>query len=877
MTSVAKRDTVPAHAEPRKAWMASRAAALAFAIWTAGCNGTRPPPSGHVIEIDIDDHGLAGLWMASAPNLKGLIARGTLAFSRVVVPTHSNQNNMSLLTGQYPDGDNVPSNDWLARDAGFVSPVSFPGLAAGDYALYGKNPLLIRGDSVYRAVRNAGGRTAYVGELPPFEAGADEVHLSIVGTTLDTPLGMTTIQTADAKQILTGVLGYPPAVVDSYAYDGPPESGETQTQFTLRDAADVVRASSPAHPMPAFMFVWDFIALDDDPTSTYGADGAALAQIIEDYDGGLGELLSALDDQGLTGSTNILFTLDHGKVDTHNQVALGTQGGAQADGQLAALVAASGPALGLSTASYALLNEDGDALVYANVPGAGTASGAAQQADVTHKLLSLIQSGAIVGLDTTRTLTADGALGTRSFRDFRACSPNQADIVVFPQDDWTLNQVDTVNTLPGPFLEHTQYPYGRHGGFSADELYVPLIMAGPAFKRGVMLPHPVLHPEVAPTALAALGPNVALQTAARGPIRAAFLDDPGETIAVPTPPDTSRDLVLGGSGFAGTPPAPLAIPQVVVLLDLAGLYEDELFDDPLTAQAAATFRILAATGTRFEDTWTDSRDWPVTEYQLLTGGYPVAPFVPAAEDDPTVTLPPGAGLLAMPPPAGPIADAAGYTAWRAPTVFASESLFDAAHRLGFTTALLGAPDFHTLHIDASKIDVTLPPVPSEPAQLGAQLATLAAQHPAGLLALVASGGIRSPDRHGAQALGELQTLGQLALDVFQAVPGALLVITSRGATPVDAAGGDFYGPGSSRHVPLILIGPGVRDGIVSGQPATPADLPATILYALGAATVTDIAGGTTATGEPVGGVPQPTPSTATAGHALLRAFATGGP
>ncbi len=51
----------------------------------AGCGGGSGPqgPKGHVIEIDIDDHGLAGLWMANAPNLKGLIARGTLAFSRV--------------------------------------------------------------------------------------------------------------------------------------------------------------------------------------------------------------------------------------------------------------------------------------------------------------------------------------------------------------------------------------------------------------------------------------------------------------------------------------------------------------------------------------------------------------------------------------------------------------------------------------------------------------------------------------------------------------------------------------------------------------------------------------------------------------------------
>src|ERR1017187_9695072 len=131
---------------------------------------------------------------------------------------------------------------------------------------------------------------------------------------------MSTLQASDAKQLLTGILDYPPALVDGYTYDGPPASGETRTQFTLRDAADYVRATSADHPMPTFMFVWDFLALDDDPTSSYGADGAQLAQIIANYDAGLGELLTALDDRGLTDSTNILFTLDHGKVDTHNQV-----------------------------------------------------------------------------------------------------------------------------------------------------------------------------------------------------------------------------------------------------------------------------------------------------------------------------------------------------------------------------------------------------------------------------------------------------------------------------------------------------------------------------------------------------------------------------
>src|SRR5215471_17739000 len=132
--------------------------ALWIAAATAGCGGDATPkgPAGHVIQIDIDDHGLAGLWMANAPNLKGLIARGTLAYSRVLVPTHSNQNNIALLSGQYPDGHSVPSNSWLSRAQNFAPPLLLPGLGLGDYADYTKNPLLVRGDSVYQAVRRAG-------------------------------------------------------------------------------------------------------------------------------------------------------------------------------------------------------------------------------------------------------------------------------------------------------------------------------------------------------------------------------------------------------------------------------------------------------------------------------------------------------------------------------------------------------------------------------------------------------------------------------------------------------------------------------------------------------------------------------------------------
>jgi arylsulfatase A-like enzyme len=826
-----------------------------------GCGSGGTPSGGrhHVIEIDIDDHGLAGLWMANAPNIQGLIARGTLTFSRVIVPTHSNQSNIALLTGQYPDGNDVPSNAWLSRARGFVPPVMLPGIAAaGDYTLYERNPLLTRGDSVYRAVARQGLRSAYVGQLPPFEAGASEVHLPIVGLRF----GALTIDAPLAQLLLTTTLHYPAEVVHGYHFDGPPAAGESPVRFTLRDAATVIRSGAP---VPDFMFLWDFLALDEDPTSSSGASGPGIKQLIEDYDAGIGDLLSALEDQGILESTDILFTLDHGKVDTHNQVVLGTRGGTGtmlADGQLGALVTFSGPALGITPADYAILNEDGDALIYARVAGAGTPAGAARQAEVTRALLTLIQSGQIEGLDITRTITADGALGTRRFHDYRASSPNQADIMVFPRDDWTLNRVDPGNGETGPFREHNA-PFGRHGGFSIDELYVPLIMAGPSFKKGVYLPHPVEHPAVAPTALRALG-GLALETAAAGPIAAAFAGDPGEAIPLDDPP-AARDLVLRPAGYLGAPRLAGPAASAAVLIDVAGLYDEEVFSDPALAEAAQPLRDLAARGVRFQDFWTRSRDWPVTELEMLAGGYPVSPWFPAAEDDPAQTVAPGTGLLAMPVPAGRVADPVAFQAWRQARPLGGETLLDAARTLALTTVLVGQPDFHDLHVDPTKIDLR---VAADPAGAAAAVKTVLADHPNALV-LVALGGARTAAR---RSPAELGTLARAAADVAAAAGGALVLITSRGAAAIDDPGADAYGPGSSHHVPLVLVGPNVRAGVVTGQHGQPADIPATVLFGLGAPTATDFVQGTWARGPDVGGVPQPAPTSATAGHALICGF-----
>ncbi len=848
---------------------------------------TRPPstyglPDGsqtstdgqHVIFIDIDDHGLKGLWNADAPNLKGLIARGTFGYTRVIIPTHSNQSNMALLTAQYPDGNNVPHNSWLNRANGFKQAVSVGSLGMGDYGLWDKNPLRTRSQSLYTLAKEQGDHPIYVGPMPPFEVGADEVHLTITGKQIvGLNIGIGGITPAVGRTLLKTVFHYPSDVANSYKFDSSSDSNETVTHFTLRDAADVIRHTDANHPLPKFMFIWDFIAIDGNPTNEYGADGEHLQQIIADYDDGVGELLSALQASGHLQDTNIVFTLDHGKVDTHNQVNLGTRGGGlirKGNGQLGDLVDARSDELGITTRDYAILNEDGDAQIYAKVDHAGTPEGAQRQKEVTHALLKVIQSGDIVGLDTTRTLTADGAMGTRRFHDYRDDSPNQPDIVVFPKPDWTLNKVDKFNGDPGPFKEHTDYPFGRHGGFSEDELYVPLIMAGPAFKEGKLLAHPVNHPDVAATVAYVLA-HKNLQGAEGSPILSAIKGYPGDLVDQPSDMTTTRDTVLHNSGFHGAVNLVAAPAKSAVIIDVAGLYYDEVFADPDIPDAAASpLRRLAQKGTLFENCKLRYRDWPVNEYEGLTGGYPVQdPWIPFATDDPAMDVFPGYGLLKILPVDNFVADHSGYAVWHGDEDFGTPSVFDAAKHMGLSTALFGAVDFQDHHIDAGAID-DQEAVDAD--QLAGKVGDYIAHHDRALV-VVSLGGERAGDRHSATAEQQLATLSKRVADIARAAgPDTLVVVTSRGATPIDDAQADFYGPGSSQHVPLILVGPNVRQGVITGQPAQSSDLPATVLVGLGAASRTDFADGTWAAGDPIHGVPHPTPSGATGGHALLSAF-----
>jgi predicted AlkP superfamily pyrophosphatase or phosphodiesterase len=850
----------------------------------------------YVVEIDIDDHGLKALWSSPSPNLRRMIREGTLAFTRVDLPTHSNHNNMTLITGEWPEADNVPANSWLSRSAqpsvnggpswnAWQEPFNFlAGLGQGEYVFYQFNPLnQVDGpahhvDSVWSTVAAAGlGPSYYVGQLPPWDVGADHVHYTVKDATLfGIPLDSSTI-----TQLLGSLFHYPDDyVANRVTLDGPPTPApflpdggpETIEHFTLRDAADVWQATlANGNPPPRYMFVWAFIALDGDPTAKYGADGDELASVVTDYDDAIGKLLAAIDASPYAGKVNILFTLDHGKVDTHKQVQLGNKGN---DGQmLAKLVTAQGGPQ-MTPLQYDLLNEDGDALVYAKVPDAGSAYGYAQQMQVAHKLVDLIQGGSIQGVDLTRTLTWDGYGGTHTLHDNRIEGPNQADIIVFPQDDWTLGVVtgDGGAANAGTF-DTTAHPFafGRHGGYSEDELYVPLIMWGPSFRQGVVLPHPVNHADVAPTAMKILGQEIG--SAQGAPILAAFRGDTAEAFSDPSDMTTARPTALTASGFHGGATLHGSAAQQVVVVDLAGVGFDEAFTDTVTSAHLPHLASLAASGVSFEAAWNRYRTVAENRFELLAGGTPVVDgagnWIATAEADPGQGGAPGRGLLLEPAPPGVVPNPDALTAWRGSAIYASDSLVQAAQAAGFSAQVIGNAQALAAHTTIAAGDL----VASSDADAAGKLSTFLGAHPQALAVVGLGQQARTADRHSDAALAELDALDAALAAVQQAAPGATLIVTSSNGADIDETAATTYGIQAARHVPLVIAGGPVRSGVVSGQPATAADIPATALFALGRPATTDFAEGTRILNpSATGPVPQAIPATATAGHVLGAAF-----
>ncbi len=799
-----------------------------------GAGGGRP----HLIYIDIDDHGLSVLWDAQAPNLQRLAKEGLFGFSRVDLPTHSNQNNYTLLTGAWPERTNVPHNAYLSRTNGFRPEISFDQLGLGDYVFWDKNPVGQGLQTIYDVTRAAGRRSAYVGLLPPWERGADDIHFAIFGAKL---LGFLQID-QELVEYIFDMLRYPKEVRATFHYDGPAPAGVPLNRYTFSDAAAVWRAASAggAEP-PDVMFVWTLVALDDQPTEN-GANAPAVAQLVGDIDRGLGELMDAVKAAGHEGDTSYVLTLDHGKVDADKQAAFADQLAKALDAR---------PQLGVKKDEVKVLDEEGDAQVYAVTAGAGTPAGAARQAEITHVVTELVQAGTFEGIDTRYTLTWDGHAGTRRFSDVRASGPNQADVLVFPKDGYVTGDVAKTK-LPGPI----GHAYGRHGGMHAEELYVPVFFWGPAFARG-MIENPIEHADIAATALAAVG--LPPPATSQGVPLLGFLASakaPAELVALPPDPRTARDLVTLWAGYSGQTPVLHEMPaDGVVVIDVAGLRTSQL--EAGLAHAPHLVGMLER-GAWLTDMRTRWLDGPVNAYQMLTGTYPVrTPWVPFAEGDPTETAAPGLGRVAL---AEGVADPKGLAIWHdGRDRWDDETVFHAAKSIpGVMTGAFGATDEALRHVSMDGLD---------------------AVGDATALDTFLQGGARGLAYFGVDGGTDPVAAADGALAAVERALGArrdqwLVVVTSHGV-PIDSI--EAGARADARRVPLLLVGvkANVRERVLVSGTATPADLAPTILFALGAQprapdTVfgLQIAG---LDGGP-GGLPQPLPAHAFEGRVLVQAF-----
>ena len=86
-------------------------------ICNAGCNQSDPLPSIHIVVVGVDGLSPDGVRNASTPNLDALIEEGAHSFTaRAVLPTSSSPNWASMINGAGPEQHGIISNAWMPDD-----------------------------------------------------------------------------------------------------------------------------------------------------------------------------------------------------------------------------------------------------------------------------------------------------------------------------------------------------------------------------------------------------------------------------------------------------------------------------------------------------------------------------------------------------------------------------------------------------------------------------------------------------------------------------------------------------------------------------------------------------------------------------------------
>lgn len=209
------------------------------------------------------------LEVCPTPNLQRFAADGFHVAGGGMMPSVTNVNNTSMVTGHYPEQHGIVSNYWLNRQAGIEQYVE-----SGEF---------ICADTIFAQCRRRGGRSLLA-------ASKDKLR-RLLGT--DTDLAFSSEQPTAAA---IDAVGAPPAVY-SLAVNG----------WTIAAATAALRAEH---------YDLAFIATTDYAMHAYGPHRPESAQHLAILDEALGRLVSEVPD------AQLLITADHGMSDKRRMLHL---------------------------------------------------------------------------------------------------------------------------------------------------------------------------------------------------------------------------------------------------------------------------------------------------------------------------------------------------------------------------------------------------------------------------------------------------------------------------------------------------------------------------------------------------------------------------
>ena len=227
---------------------------ILFAGINLACNQVERPA--HVIVIGVDGLSPAGIQRARTPHFNRLVAEGAFTFqARAVLGTSSSQNWASMIMGAGPEQHGITSNGW-ERDNHTIAPTT---------------------------------------------TDAEDIFPTIFSVLRDQrpEAGIATFYDWSGFGRL-----FEKSVVNQYVdADGPEEA--------LRQSIDYLAREKPA---------FTFIHLDhvDHALHTEGHDSGGYYAAVEHTDELLGELLASLASTGLSESTILIITADHGGIGTRH-------------------------------------------------------------------------------------------------------------------------------------------------------------------------------------------------------------------------------------------------------------------------------------------------------------------------------------------------------------------------------------------------------------------------------------------------------------------------------------------------------------------------------------------------------------------------------